>query len=222
VDGAASYRLSVLGPDAPRWGWLGTDTTVRYGGVPEGTDGPSLVAGSWWSVAALAGDGSIIAISDLRSVSPGSDPGPAPSWTKALPAASPAAGPTGAPAHPVGARTCDLLTVDEIHGAIKGTWGQPSLDVYPSGTTSRCEWTSVNGSRFALTILAASTYDPAGWNADGTVPDLGEKAFKVSHGLDRRIGFLHGDYSVTLTIDYLKVDFEGFAALARIAEDRLP
>lgn len=221
VAGASEYRLSVLGPAGPQWGWQGSETSVRYGGVPEGVGGPSLAAGSWWSVGAFGTDGSLVALSDLRAVSPGGDRGPAPAWAAGAPAASTPA-PAATASTPTGARACDLLTSDEIHAAIKGTWGEPALEVYPSGQNSRCDWTSEHGTHFSVSIMPASTFDPAGWAADGTVDDLGDESFFVHHGLDRQIAFRHGEFSVSLVITFLKVDMDGLAGLARIAESRLP
>jgi hypothetical protein len=193
--------------------------------VAEGVNGPSLVAGSWWGVGALDDDGSVVALSDLQLVSPGDDRGPAPSWASVSTADGADASPptaTEAAAGPAGARACDLLAVDEIQAAIGGTWNQPMLDVFPSGQSSDCTWTSENGTRFSVSILPASSYDPDGWGADGPVDRLGEKAFRVSHGLDRRIGFVHGEFSVMLRIDYRRIDEARFADLARSAEARLP
>jgi len=37
VGTADAYRLSVLGPDGPMWAWQGETTSIRYGGVSDGT-----------------------------------------------------------------------------------------------------------------------------------------------------------------------------------------
>jgi len=74
VDGAVSYRLSVLGPDGPIWLWEGADTSValalRPDPRPASAPALEIVAGSSWSVAALDGAGNLIAISGSRPVSP--------------------------------------------------------------------------------------------------------------------------------------------------------
>jgi hypothetical protein len=221
VDGAEAYRLSVRGPDARMWAWSGSETSVRYGGVAEGQSGPTIVPGSRWSVAAFGGDGSLVALSDLRPVSPTDDPGPAPDWL-AAPAANPAATPAAAQASPAGEfDACDLFSADEITAAIDGTWGEPVL-AYADVIGGRCEWTSANGSILSIDVLPATAYDPEGWGADGTVEGLGEQSYIVSHGWDRRIGFVRGDRSVMLTIDWTRVDLEAFAAIARQIEERLP
>lgn len=234
VDTAATYRLSVLAPDAPTWAWLGSATSVRYGGVPEGANGPSLRPGSWWSVTALSGDGSVLAVSDLRAVSPTADRGPDPLWAAGSTAtdaatgdavegdaASAALAPKAAPSPgPNGGRACDLLTADEIHDAVEGDWGEPRLT--PLGqAASWCEWTSVNGTLLSLEVGPADQYDPDGWGADETVAGLGDRAYRVNHGWDRRIGFVHGGYSVTVTIDYPRVDVAGFLRLAELIDGRL-
>ena len=230
VAGAATYRLSVLAPDAPSWAWLGTDTSVRYGGVPDGVGGPSLRPGSWWSVAALAEDGTITAMSDLRAVSPADDRGPAPASIEESPATTPSgtasASASASPAATSGAaaslagRACDLLTADEIGAAIKGSWGAPELTSF--GTQgSWCDWTSANGTVLSVMTAPASHYDPTGWDADGTIDDLGAEAFRVDHGWDRRIGFVRGEFSVMLVIDFTKVDAVEFVNLARLVDTRL-
>lgn len=234
VDTAATYRLSVLAPDAPTWAWLGSATKVRYGGVPEGANGPSLRPGSWWSVTALTGDGSVLAVSDLRAVSPTDDRGPDPLWAAASTATDAATGdavegdtasttpaPEAATAPgPIAGRACDLLTADEIHDAIEGDWNEPKPTSLGQAA-SWCDWTSVNGTLLSLTVGPADQYDPDGWGADETVAGLGDRAYRVNHGWDRRIGFVHGEYSVTMTIDYTRVDVSGFLRLAGSIDGRL-
>lgn len=74
ADGAASYRLSVLGPDGPIWLWEGAETSValalRPDPRPASAPALEIVAGSSWSVAALDAAGDLIAISGSRPVSP--------------------------------------------------------------------------------------------------------------------------------------------------------
>jgi hypothetical protein len=223
VGGADAYRLSVRGPEARTWAWFGPETSVRYGGVAEGQSGPTIIPGTVWSVAALGGDGSLLALSGLRPVSPTADPGPTPDWL-AVPATTqaPGQGDAGDEASPAGEiGVCDLFSADEITAAIDGTWGAPVL-AYGEGMAGRCEWTSENGSILSIDVMPAATYDPEGWAADGTVEGLGEQSYIVSHGWDRRIGFVRGEHSVMLTIDWTRVDLEAFAGIARVIEGRLP
>ena len=219
VDSAVAYRLSVRGPEIRTWAWSGPETSVRYGGVAEGQSGPAIVPGTVWSVAALRGDGSVLALSELRPVSPTEDPGPRADWLAAVPVA-PVEAPAAAP--PAGEfDACHLFSADEITAAIDGTWGTPELSDYGSGN-GRCEWTSGNGTVLAIDVMPADTYDPDGWGADGTVEGLGEQSYIVSHGWDRRIGFVRGGRSVTLSIDWTRVDLEAFVGIAREIEGRLP
>ena len=234
VETAATYRLSVLAPDAPTWAWLGSATSVRYGGVPEGASGPSLRPGSWWSVTALTSDGSVLAVSDLRAVSPTDDRGPDPLWAAGSTATDAPKGDAvegdAAPAVPAPeaatspgpntGRACDLLSADEIHDAVKGDWGEPE-PASPGQAASWCEWTSVNGTLLSLEVGPADHYDPDGWGADETIAGLGDRAYRVNHGWDRRIGFVHGGHSVTLTIGYTRVDVAGFLHLAELIDRRL-
>jgi hypothetical protein len=218
VAAAADYRLSVRGPDFRTWAWAGPETIVRYGGVSEGQSGPTIVPGTLWSVAAFGVDGSILALSELRPVSPTDDPGPAPDW---LGTVAPKVDETQA--SPAGAfDACDLLSADEITAAIDGTWGTPELATYPGGAYGHCQWTSKNGSILSIDVMPADAYDPEGWGADGAVEGLGEQSYIVSHGWDRRIGFVRGGRSVMLVIDWTKVDLEAFSGIARQLEQRLP
>ncbi len=81
VDGAATYRLALLGPEGPIWSWTGETTEVYLGGLefeqPAGWAGPQLVDGSCWSVSAHDAAGDVIAVSGFVSVSAGPDAGPA-------------------------------------------------------------------------------------------------------------------------------------------------
>lgn len=75
VTGAARYRLVVLdGSGATLWAWNGAETKVNLGGLPgerpEGVGGPVIDAGSSWSVVAFDDNGSPLAASDIRPVSP--------------------------------------------------------------------------------------------------------------------------------------------------------
>jgi hypothetical protein len=221
VDGAATYRLSVRGPDFRNWAWAGSGTSVRYGGVTDGQAGPTIIPGTVWSVAALGADGSILALSGLRPVSPTDDPGPAPDWIDAAAAAAAPADDvsTPPPAGPFDA--CDLLTADEIRASIDGAWGAPESSNY-GGDSGRCEWTSGNGSILSIEVMPADAYDPDGWGADGTIDGLGEKSYVVSHGWDRRIGFVRGGRSVMLVIDWTRVDLQAFEGIARQIASRLP
>lgn len=222
VSGAEAYRLFVLAPDGPTWAWTGEGTSVRYGGVEAGVPGPALMAGSWWSVAALDTDDGVIAMSELRAVSPDADLGPEPQWTSVRPTTSEPTEEPGSGGGTMGEQICDLVSADEITGLIKGSWGAGSGETYPSGTTGRCDWTSENGSELSISLLGADSYDPEGWDADGEVTDLGSEAYWAKSVWDYRIGFVTDEVSVTLVIDYTKVDREGFADLARLVEGRLP
>jgi hypothetical protein len=74
VEGAAAYRLAVLNADGDVvWVWEGEETSIALGGVadrPEGSYGPVLTPGSTWSVVALDPTGAVVAVSEVRPVSP--------------------------------------------------------------------------------------------------------------------------------------------------------
>jgi hypothetical protein len=74
IEGAGSYFL-VVKDDAgsPYWAWDGAETSVPLGGAlfPEDIgNGPTIAQGYTWSVSAYAADGTILAISGDRSLSP--------------------------------------------------------------------------------------------------------------------------------------------------------
>ena len=116
-----------------------------------------------------------------------------------------------------------MLVVDgrRDHGGDRGDLGPPDEEA-ATGVQGICTWTSANGTPLTLYVAPADQYDPDGWGADETLSGLGDQAYRVTKGWDRRIGFVSGDASVMLTIDYTKVDAEGFVDLARLVESRLP
>jgi len=74
VEGADSYFL-VVKDDAgvPYWAWDGSETSVPLGGAAFPEDygnGPTIGPGYTWSVSAYAADGTFLAISGDRPVSP--------------------------------------------------------------------------------------------------------------------------------------------------------
>lgn len=74
VDGAAKYRLVVLGPQGPIWAWEGTETSVNLGGLtgdrPELMPGPVVEAGTSWSVAAFDASGAVLDIVGPIEIAP--------------------------------------------------------------------------------------------------------------------------------------------------------
>lgn len=74
VDGAAKYRLVVLGSDGPIWAWEGGDTAVNLGGLtgdrPELMPGPVIEAGTSWSVVAFDASGGVLDIVGPIEIAP--------------------------------------------------------------------------------------------------------------------------------------------------------
>jgi hypothetical protein len=236
VDGAATYRLTVLGPDGPRWGWEGPETSVRYGAVEDGQPGPVIVPGSWWSVAAVDADGELLAASDLRPVSPTDDPGPEPVWaTSAGAAASAPTSASDAPAEPAPAagpvstetvKPCSLLTNAQLVDVIGGEWSEPEESIYPHGKGGSCSWTfaaSPYGGGVSISVSKVEAYDPAGWNgeSDPLLDGIGDEAYLTRSGMDRKVGFRRGEVSILVSFDYGEIDFERYAAVARLVDAAL-
>jgi hypothetical protein len=79
VTGAATYDVSVVGPEGPLWAWRGDETKIHLGGLPferpPGWAGPVIAGGSCWSVIALDGEGRLMAVSEFLPVSAASSSG---------------------------------------------------------------------------------------------------------------------------------------------------
>jgi hypothetical protein len=234
VDGAATYRLSVLGPDGPRWAWEGDATSIRYGGVEDGQAGPAIVAGSWWSVSAMDPSGELVAASVLRRVSPDTDPGPEPAWAGGPAQAVDAAAGTAAaasegPSGPVTTETvrpCSLVTTEQVAATLGGEWSAPEESVYPHGKGGSCSWTypaSEFGGGVSISVSRAEAYNPEGWNGetDRLLEGIGEEAYLTRSGMDRKVGFRRGEVSVLLSFDHGVIDFDAYAALARLVDEAI-
>jgi hypothetical protein len=219
VADAVAYRLTVLGPDMPTWSWSGPEITIRYGGVDEGVNGPSLVAGSHWSVAALAGDGSVLALSELRPVSPAEDPGPPPSWTK-VSAATPA---PAASEPPVEITACDLLTPGELEDLFGREFREPEPD--DVHYISSCDIDLADGlPGVDVTMNPRDRYNPDDWAGPGyeQVDGLGEDSYAVNAGILTVVGFVRGDKSVQLKLGFGKrALLTKLVEAAKLADQRL-
>jgi len=74
IESAGTYFLVVKDEKgAAYWAWVGSETSVPLGGAEFPEDygnGPTIGAGYVWSVSAYAADGTILAISGDRPISP--------------------------------------------------------------------------------------------------------------------------------------------------------
>lgn len=74
VEGASHYLVAVRTPEGKGyWAWRTEDTSVPVGGWPrlnEEANGPRVAKGMTWSVIAVDKDGTIIAVSNHRPISP--------------------------------------------------------------------------------------------------------------------------------------------------------
>lgn len=74
IEGADTYFLVVKDEAGTAyWAWEGSGTSIPLGGAefPDGYgNGPTIGPGYVWSVSAYAGDGTILAISGDRTISP--------------------------------------------------------------------------------------------------------------------------------------------------------
>ena len=73
--GATQYLVVVQTPDKkPYWTWQGTTTNVRLGGgpskAPATSDGASLTTKLFWFVIALDAEGTAVASSERRPITP--------------------------------------------------------------------------------------------------------------------------------------------------------
>lgn len=71
VEGAAAYSLVVLDAEGqPVWAWEGPAPSAGFPTGPREPRARCSTPGSTWSVAALDGDGHVVAASELRPASP--------------------------------------------------------------------------------------------------------------------------------------------------------
>ncbi len=74
IEGAGTYFLVVKDEEgAAYWAWEGSETSIPLGGAEFPQDygnGPTIGPGYLWSVSAYAADGTILAISGDRPISP--------------------------------------------------------------------------------------------------------------------------------------------------------
>jgi hypothetical protein len=74
VVGAVHYHVVVLAPNGSSyWAWRTTETSVPVGGTPRlepEAVGPSISPGMSWSVLAVSGDGTPVALSGRRPIAP--------------------------------------------------------------------------------------------------------------------------------------------------------
>lgn len=230
-EGAAAYRLSVVAPDRPLWSWVGAETSVAFAlrTTERSEDAPGLEIepGSWWSVAALADDGSVLALSPFRSVSPGDAPDelvpPAFAGGAATAAAaepedeSPATAPGELP------DACDIVTPDEVapvfgevadHGPAGFAWGE--------GTD--CSWIRINDELNIDLMLQPdhSAYAPEDWvwGEPTPVDGLGNQSFINNDGLSIMIGWTHGENSARISA-YAGSEAK-LVELAKLIDSRMP
>ena len=228
VDGAASYRLSILGPDRPLWAWSGTDTTVSLGlreGPSEAVPGLELPPGSWWSVAALDDDGQVVAVSALRSVSPEDAPAAPtpPSYFAAGLEVDAATEDEAAAAVDEDPEACTIVERAEIEAALGEDASEGAPTEYSSGDGTDCEWTLGPGSNAILRLEPGTdSYEPEQWvkGEPVPVPGLGDASYLYNDHLTLRLGFTHGDW--TVLISAWAGNEEGYVAMAKAIDARLP
>jgi hypothetical protein len=229
VDGAASYRLSILGPDRPLWAWSGTDTTVSLGlreGPSEAVPGLELLPGSWWSVAALDDDGEIVAVSALRSVSPEdapAEPTPPTYFAAGLEVDAPSDEEAAGAAVDEDLEACSIVERAEIEAALGADASEGAPTEYSSGDGTDCEWTLGPGSNAILRLeRGTDAYQPEQWvkGEPVPVPGLGDASYLYNDHLTLRLGFTHGEW--TVLISAWAGHEEGYVAMARAIDARLP
>lgn len=151
VDGAAEYRLAVVGADGPVWAWAGPETTVLFGAYAdapaEGVGALRLQTAAWWSVAAFDADGALLAISDHRAVAPDASV-PAP-WADESRGAEEASAEASAPL----ASACDLFTDAEAEAFLGGALaGAGEGGVESDGVTLYCSWVRADDELLTLDL----------------------------------------------------------------------
>lgn len=244
VDGAAAYRLSVVGPDRPLWSWVGEETRVtlalRTDDRSEQAPGLEIEQGSWWSVAALAADGSVLALSPFRAVSP--EQGPAePTPPPFLDGTPLAAGDTAddgadgadeapeAPEAPASSDSgelpdaCDIVTPEEV-AQVFGDVADYGPSGFPTGEGSDCVFERVNDGLTIDIQLDPTTagYRPEDWVSGEPTPvdGLGDESYIVNDGLSIKIAWIHGASSAHVWA-YAGSE-QAVIDLAKLVDSRLP
>jgi hypothetical protein len=75
IPAADRYQLIVFDEAGdPYWAWEGTQTQIYMGGTqsqpPDDSSGPSIGSGYTWAVMAYSSDGKLLAVSEVRKISP--------------------------------------------------------------------------------------------------------------------------------------------------------
>ncbi len=142
VDGAATYRLVVLGQRGPIWAWEGEETSVNLGGLsgdrPELMPGPVVEAGTSWSVVALGPAGEILDLVGPIEIAPADG---STSETEA---------PSTTTSRELSADDlpdpCSLVSQADVDAVFGGSSpdGEPGSVTGPGGTSGgrRCSWSA--------------------------------------------------------------------------------
>lgn len=225
VDGAAMYRLSVLGTAGPIWAWQGSDTTVWLGAVESepspGAGGVRLVEPGYWSVAAIDTTGAVLALSGLRTISPDSS---TPSWVPGKTVEQTTTTTTVAADDQFSA--CTLLTDAELSDYL-GTDPTPGVEeTLADGQYYGCSWGHPDDSLLDVSIdiyTEEGHWEPTRWAGPDYEPidGLGEDSFVLIDWVGSRVGFLHHGMTVYLITGYGSDAAEPTLDLARLIQTRL-
>jgi hypothetical protein len=225
VEGAAEYRLVVTDATGPVWAWQGPETTVRFGGVDDpqpGYIGIRLLDPGWWSVAALDGDGRVMAVSVRRSVSPDErTPGdPASGDRPAAPSPE-----EDGPIDPTTVDPCTVLDLDEVAAALGASVHPGELSTGAGGAYRSCTWVSTVDERDEVQLAInndPASYNPSGWTRGEivTVDGLGDDSFLVTD-FGVRVGFLRSGVAVTVVALVHRDTAPTWVELARTVDVRL-
>ncbi len=163
VDGAETYSLAVADASGPIWGWQGDATEVRFGGYDRepaaGVGAQRLRSAAWWSVVALADDGSVVAVSRQRAVSPD---GSAPVPLGAAPASSAPEVPSWSLENPgLCALVSDAEAAEFLEGELAGA-GEPEIE--GGGRTYYCRWERADDDLLGLSVSISPNYSRERWD----------------------------------------------------------
>jgi hypothetical protein len=205
VDGAASYRISVLGQQGPIWAWLGDNTEVRMGGLDAepapGAGGILLTEPAYWTVAALTEDGRVIALSGLSPVSPDDNPT---SWVPGAVTEAPEQSPAPTPKAEEEFSACGLLTTEELSLYLETEPTVGEAETLADGQYYGCEWQIPDDELSYVSIeiyTGDQHWNPTGWAGPDyeTVEGLGEDSFAYLDWGGWRVGILRDGRTIYLT-----------------------
>ena len=90
--------------------------------------------------------------------------------------------------------------------------------------THDCVWETTKLASVRISIGAKGAYFPTLWAGDDyePIPGLGDDLYVAKTGMDYKVGFLKGETSVLVQLDFGSADPAAMLELAELVESRIP